>query len=128
MFTMRLDLSLCGMWYCEALVLLVGGFLFYTAEFLLYRGHTVLYALCMWLLVLSVVVYSALLYDVTACVLHPCWEKFIGSPKLEWVIVILSVGRGIGRGRVVGLFLWLLEFQQGIKYFVGGYVRIVILT
>ena len=37
MFTMRLDLSLCGMWYCEALVLLVGGF-FYNAEFLLYRG------------------------------------------------------------------------------------------
>ena len=35
---------------------------------------------------------------------------------------------GIGRGRFVGLFLWLLEFQQGIKYFVGGYVRIVILT
>ena len=27
MFTMRLDLSLCGMWYCEALVLLVGFFL-----------------------------------------------------------------------------------------------------
>jgi len=24
---MRLDLSLCGMWYCEALVLLVGVFL-----------------------------------------------------------------------------------------------------
>jgi len=26
MFTMRLDLSLCGMWYCEALVLLVRVF------------------------------------------------------------------------------------------------------
>jgi len=50
----------------------------------------------------------------------------IGVPKLGWVVVILSVGRGIGRGWVVGLFLWLLEFQQGIKDFVGGYVRIVI--
>ena len=30
------------------------GFFFYNAEFLLYRGRAVLYALCMWLLVLSV--------------------------------------------------------------------------
>jgi len=77
---------------------------------------------------IRVVVYSALLYVATACVLRPCWEKFIGSPKLGLVIVILSVGRGIGRGWVVGLFLWLLEFQQGIKDFVGGYVRMTILT
>jgi len=35
---------------------------------------------------------------------------------------------GIGRGWVVGLFLWLLKFQQGIKDFVGGYVGIVILV
>ena len=62
----------------------------------------------------------------TACLLRPCWEMVIGVPKLGWVVVILSVGRGIGRGWVVGLFLWLLEFQQGIKDFVGGYVRIVI--
>jgi len=75
---------------------------------------------------IRVVVYSALLYVATACLLRPCWEKFIGGPKLGWVIVILSVGQGIGRGWVVGLFLWLLEFQQGIKDFVGGYVRIVI--
>ena len=73
-----------------------------------------------------VLVYSALLYVATACLLRPSWEMFIGSPKLAWVIVILSVGRGIGRGWVVGLFLWLLEFQQGIKDFVEGYVRIVI--
>jgi len=77
---------------------------------------------------IRVVVYSALLYVATSCLLRPCCEKFIGSPKVGWVIVILSVGRGIGRGRVVGLFLWLLEFQQGIKNFVGGYVRITILT
>jgi len=73
-----------------------------------------------------VVVYSALLYVATAYLLCPCWETFIGSPKLGWVVVILSVGRGISRGWVFGLFLWLLEFQQGIKDFVGGYVRIVI--
>jgi len=77
---------------------------------------------------IRVVVYSVLLYVATACVLRPCLEKFISSPKLGWVIVILSVGRGIGRGWVVGLFLWLLEFQQGIKDFVGGYVRMTILT
>ena len=29
---------------------------------------------------------------------------------------------------MVGLFLWLLKFQQGIKDFVGGYVGIVILV
>jgi len=75
---------------------------------------------------IRVVVYSVLLYVATACLLGPCWETFIGSLKQGWVIVILSVGRGIGRGWVVGLFLWLLEFQQGIKDFVGGYVRIVI--
>jgi len=75
---------------------------------------------------ISVVVYSALLYVATACLLDLCWEKFIGSPKMGWVVVILSVGQDIGRGWVVGLFLWLLEFQKGIKDFVGGYVRIVI--
>ena len=47
---------------------------------------------------IHVVVYSALLYVATACLLRPCWEKFIGSPKLGWVIVSLSVGWGIGRG------------------------------
>jgi len=62
----------------------------------------------------------------TACLLRPCWEKIIGSSKLGWVVVILSVGRGICGGWVVELFLWLLEFQQGIKDFVGGYDRIVI--
>ena len=75
---------------------------------------------------ISVVVYSALLYVATACLLRPCWEKIIGSSKLGWVVVILSVGRGICGGWVVELFLWLLEFQQGIKDFVGGYDRIVI--
>jgi len=75
---------------------------------------------------IRVVVYSVLLYVATACLLRPCWERFIGSPKLGWVIVILSVGWGVGGGWVVGLFLWLLEFQQGIKDFVGGYVRIFI--
>jgi len=49
--------SLCGVWYCEALVLLVGV--------LLYHGHTVLYALCMRLLVLSV----------WWCILHCCKKK-----------------------------------------------------
>jgi len=47
--------ALCGVWYCEALVLLVGVSL--------YRGRTVLYALCMRLLVLSV----------WWCILHCCY-------------------------------------------------------
>ena len=93
---MRLDLSLCGMWDCEALVLLVG--VSYYVEFLHYRGLTVLYALCMRLLVLSVC------WCILRCCMLPLlvgyvlvWKKFIGSPKLGWVIVILSVGRGIVR-------------------------------
>jgi len=104
---MRLDLSLCGMWYCEALVLLVGFFFFNNAEFLLYHGCTVLYALCMRLLVLSVC------WCILRCCMLPLLvgyvlvgKKFIGSRKLGWVIVILLVGWGIA-----GLFLWLLEFS-----------------
>ena len=54
---------------------------------------------------IRVVVYSALLYVATACWLRPCWETFIGGPKLGWVTVILSVVRGIVRGWVVGLLL-----------------------
>ena len=125
MFTTRLNLSLCGMWYCEALVLLVGVFL-QCRVLTLPRAYYVICTTYVAACSIRVVVYSALLYVATACLLRPCWEKFIGSPKLGWVIVILSVGRGICRGWVVGLFLWLLEFQQGIKDFVGGYVRIVI--
>ena len=120
---MQLDLSLCGMWYCKALVPLVGV---YYVEVLHYRGHTVICTMYVAACSVSVVVYSALLYVATACLLSPCWEKVISSPKLGWVIVILLVGQGIGSGWVVGLFLWLLEFQQGIKDFLGGYVRIVI--
>jgi len=67
---------------------------------------------------ISVVVYSALLHVATACLLCPCWETFIGSRKLGWVIVILSVGWGIGGDWMVELFLWLLGFQQGIEDFV----------
>jgi len=92
---MRLDLSLCDMWYCETLVLLVGV---YYVEFLHYRGaYCVICTMYVAACSVRVVVYSALLYVATACLLRPCWEKFIGSPKLGWVIVFLSVGRGIVR-------------------------------
>jgi len=94
---------------------------FYYVEFLHYRGRIVLYALCVLLLVLLVwwcIVRCCMC--ATACLLRPCWEKVLGVPKLGWVVVILLVGRGIGRGWVVGLFLWRLEFQQGIKDFGWG--------
>jgi len=38
--------------------------------------------------------------------------KVIGGHKLGWVIVILTGCQVVGRGWVIGLFLWLLEFQQ----------------
>ena len=97
MFSMRLDLSLCGMWYCEALLLLIGGF-FYNAEFFaLSRVYCIICTMYAAACSIRVLVYSALLYVATASWLRPCWEKFIGSPKLGWVIVILSVGRDIVR-------------------------------
>jgi len=57
-----------------------------------------------------VVVSSALLYIATVCLILPCWKRVSGGPELGWVIVLLSAGLGIGRGWVVGLILWLLEF------------------
>jgi len=66
---------------------------------------------------ISVVVYYALLYLATACLLRPCWEKVIGSPKLGWVIVILSVGWGIGSGWVVGLFFMAFGVSAGHQRF-----------
>jgi len=70
---------------------------------------------------ICVVVYSALLYVATACWLSPFWEKFIGSPKLGWVIVILSVGRSIGRGWVAGLFLCFTQrFKEHRNAFKSG--------
>ena len=43
------------------------------------------------------------------CLSDPCWKKIFGGPELGWVIVLLSAGRGISRGWVVGLILWLLD-------------------
>ena len=105
MFTMRLDLSLCSMWYCEALVLLVGVFFLQCRVLTLPQAYCVICTMYAAACSIRVMVYSVLLYVATACLLGPCWETFIGSLKQGWVIVILSVGRGIGRGWVVGLFL-----------------------
>ena len=69
-----------------------------------------LFTVCAYWLVPSVVVCSALLYIATVCLILPCWKKFSGGPELGWVIVLLVAGRVIGRGWVVGLILWLLEF------------------
>ena len=90
---MRLDLSLCGIWYCEALVLLVGVFL-QCRVLALSRVYCIICTMYAAACSIRVVVYSALLYVATACWLRPCWERFIGSPKVGWLIVILSVGRG----------------------------------
>ena len=56
-----------------------------------------------------VLVYSALLYVATASWLRPCWEKFIGSPKLGWVIVILSIGRVL-----LGMGSWIIFMAFGV--------------
>jgi len=69
-----------------------------------------LHSMCILACSFCVVVDSALLYIATVCLILPCWKKFSGGPELGLVIVLLSAGRGIGRGRVVGLILWLLEF------------------
>ena len=63
MFTMRLDLSLCGMWYCEALVLLVGVLLcrVLTLPWVYCVICTMYAAACS----IHVVVYSVLLYVAT---------------------------------------------------------------
>jgi len=94
MSTMRLDLSLCDMWYCEALVLLVGVFFLQCRVLALSRAYCVICTMYVAACSVRVLVYCALLYVATACWLRPCWETFIGGPKLGWVIVILSVGRG----------------------------------
>ena len=46
----------------------------------------------------------------TVCLFLPCWNNVSGGPEMGWVIVRLVAGWGIGRGCVVGLILWLLEF------------------
>ena len=109
-FTVNLVLCLLCGWVFPCVVCGIAGHLlycwsgFYCVEFLHYRGRTVLYALCVLLLVLSVwwcIVRCCMC--ATACLLRPCWEKFLGSPKMGWVVVILSVGRvllGLG-GRII---------------------------
>jgi len=60
MFTVRLDLSLCGMWYCEVLVLLVGVLL--CGVLTLPRMYCVICAMYVAACSIRVVVSSALLY------------------------------------------------------------------
>ena len=62
MFTMRLDLSLCGMWYCGAPVLLVGVFLQCRVLALL-RAYCVMCTIYATACSIRVLVYSALLYQ-----------------------------------------------------------------
>ena len=62
MFTMWLDLSLCGMWYCEALVLLVGVFL-QCRVLVLSRVYCIICIIYAAACSIRVVVYSTLLYD-----------------------------------------------------------------
>ena len=97
---MRLGLSLCGTCNCGAPVLLVGVFS------PLPRAYCVICTMYVTACSVRVLVYSALLYVATASWLRPCWEEFIGSPKLGWVIVILSVGRVL-----LGMGSWII-FQH----------------
>ena len=64
MFTMWLDLSLCGMWYCEALVVLLVGVLLCRVV-TLPRAYCVICTMCAAACSNRVVVYCALL-----CVCH----------------------------------------------------------
>ena len=83
-----------------------------------------LFALCMRLLVLSV----------WSCLLHCCMlplfvcfilvGKAISGPKLGWVIVILSAGRVIGRGWVVGLFYGFWSFSRASKILLGAMLEL----
>jgi len=83
MITMRLDLSLCGMWYCDALILLVGGFFFLQCRVLaLSRVYCVICTMYAAACSVRVLVYSALLYVATASWLRACWEKL--SVVLSW--------------------------------------------
>ena len=109
MFTMRLDLSLCGMWYCGAPVLLVGVF-FKCRVLALPPAYCVMCTMYVAACSIRVLVYSALLHVATVSWLRPCWEKFIGSPKLGWVIVILSVGRVL-----LGLGSWIIFIAFGVS-------------
>ena len=120
MFTMRLDLSLCGMCNCGAPVLLVGVFpnevSYITAGVLCY------------------------MHCVCGCLFYPCAGVLCAVVCVPLLVGCVLVGKSLSvvlrlggslsfcrlGGVLVGLFVWLLEFQQGIKYFVGGYVRIVI--
>jgi len=122
MFTMRLDLSLCGMWYCEALVLLVGVLL--CGVLTLPRAYCVICTVYAAACSIRVVVYSALLYVATACLLRPCWEKVISSPKLGWVVVILSVGRGIVRAGWLDYFYGFWSFSRASKILLGAMLEL----
>jgi len=46
----------------------------------------------------------------TVCLILRWWKKFSGCPVLGRVFVRPVAGRGIGKGWVVGLILWLLQF------------------
>jgi len=45
--------------------------------------------------------------------------KVNGGPKLGWVVAILSAGRGIGRGWVVGLFYGFWSCSRASKILLG---------
>ena len=72
------------------------------------------------------VVFSVLLFIFRVCQILRCWKKVSGGPELGRVFVCPVSGRVIGRGWVVRLILWLLEFYRGTENFVGGHVRFVI--
>jgi len=76
----------------------------------LYNKRTVLFTVCAYWLVPAVVVSSVLLYIAAVCLFLPFWENVSSGSELRVVIVRLLAGRGIVRGWVVGLTLWLLEF------------------
>ena len=116
MSTMRLDLSLCGMWYCEALVLLVGV---YYVEFLHYHGRTVICTMYAAACSISVVVYSALLV---------CYV-LVGK-KLS---VVLSWGGSSLFSRLGGVFVgagWLnyfygfWSFSRASKILLGAMIEL----
>jgi len=97
MFTMWLDLSLCGMWYCEALVLLVGAF--FTMQISCFIAGVLYYALCMRPLVLSV------WWCILRCCMLPLLVCYIIDGKS--LSVVLSCGRSLSFSRLGGVLLGL---------------------
>ena len=100
------------MWYCEAPVLLVGGFFFSLQCRVLALSQVYCIICTMYAAACSirVVVNSALLYVATACWLRACWEKL--SVVLSWSGSLSFSWLG---GVLLGLGSWIIFMAFGVS-------------